>query len=454
MARKVVPRLPTNPSLFLGIPREIRDQVYRELLYSAKVEEPTTDIFIRRRYRFQVAILRCSRQTNIEATRVLYTENCLILIQLNWTPVPGCFPTMNWPPPQVSLDNAGLTLLRQKVAVSLRLTETVELSKRAPARLPERYFFMATPSELLTIAHQLSIGFRLRQTHPEGGWAVLTPQDLDVSLDFNLPDQHREQTKVLIDGMLGFGGLTNIRTVKTSGFDEHGTAALSSLIRSRNYSSAECLARSAELESRGDQYLLSSTSNQDHLAYRRYFDGVTYLQGNLRKPWDPEKVQALKDRVVWLNLACAIYQQLHGDKDLGRKWHDAWFKRLSDCSFDAVAKLHLYFSRHLVQGSCELEALYPLWLALRTRPGWPVTLALVDELDQRMRREPLLRARISAAFQTLVEPLRYQPPRLNTNLVYDGSTLDLEQDHEMAKLITDWPLEIFGRWPFEIPERW
>ncbi|KAI4183053.1 MAG: hypothetical protein LQ348_004750 [Seirophora lacunosa] len=452
--RKVAPRPPTNPSLFLGLPGEIRDQVYRELLCSAKVEEPTFDIFIHRRYRFQVAILRCSRQTNIEATRVLYTENCLILIQLSWTPAPGCFPIMNWPPPQISLDNAGLTFLRQKVAVSLALTATVGLSKQVPARLPERYFFMTTPSELLTIAHQLSMGFRSHQMEPQRGWHDLKSQDLAVSLDFNLPDQHGEQTKVLIDGMLGFDGLSNIRTVKTTGFDEHGTAVLSSLIRARNYNDVERLARSAELESRADQYLVASTPNQHHLAYRCYLDGVTYLQENIRTPLGTLRVQELRDRLVWFNVACAVYQQVHGDKDLGLRWYDAWYHRLSKCSFDAHAKLHLYFSRHFVQASRELHALYPLWLALRIRPGWPVSLAFVDELDQRMRREPQLKARISFAFEYLVEPLRYKPPLLYTKYQFSGLTLNWERESAIAKIITHWPFDYTGLRPYDIFEVW
>ncbi|KAL8650694.1 MAG: hypothetical protein Q9210_003676 [Variospora velana] len=369
---------------------------------------------------------------HIEATPILYTENCLILLQLNWEPPNYGFPSIAWPPPRPTADTGIWGSLHQKVAVNLRLNRTVK-SKRT-------WNLMATPFELLAIMHQLSIPDGRHQSAP-GRWPMLRPGTLELSLDTNILPRHKEQTKVLIDGLLGLGSLTNIRTLNISGLGARDTAALSSLIRSQGYSTDERLARASELISRGDRYLLSQTPNQHHLAYRCYFECAAFFQGCYcyRDDSNPRKIQALTNIWVWTNLAYASSLHHHGNEDYGRRWHEAWAPQLRNCSAVTVAKYYFLLSRTLMRASSELQALYPLWWALRTRPGWSVTLALADELDQRMRREPLLKARIATPFEILLGPLPTQPPRPMTTDVYDGSATASVEEYRAARIITQWP---------------
>ncbi|KAI4137392.1 MAG: hypothetical protein LQ341_005162 [Variospora aurantia] len=427
-----MPTSPSKPFPFFDLPKELREKVYRELLCSAKVEEPVLDVAIQRRYKFHVAILGCSRQMHIEATPILYAENCLILLQLNWEPPTYGFPGIVWPPPRPTADTGPWGFLYQKVAVNLRVNRTVQSNRT--------WSIMATPFELLAIMHQLSIPDGRHQSEPRR-WPMLRPGSLELSLDTNILHRHKEQTKVLIDGLLGLGGLTNIRTVNISGLGGRDTAALSSLIRSRGYSTDERLARASELISRGDRYLLSQTPNQDHLAYRCYYECTAFFQGfyYLRDDSNPGKIVALADICVWTNLAYASSLHHFGKEEQGRRWHEAWAPHLRNCLADTVAKYYFLLSRTLMRASSELQALYPLWWALRTRPGWPVTLALADELDQRMQREPLLKSRIATPFEVLVGPLRNQPPRPMTIDGYDGSATASVEEYRAARIITEWP---------------
>ncbi|KAF2442763.1 hypothetical protein P171DRAFT_433176 [Karstenula rhodostoma CBS 690.94] len=72
-----VPRSPARPSRFLGLPREIRNLIYRELLLNT---HPLI-VHMRRVHRFEAstipytAILRANKQVHDEAAAILYGEN-------------------------------------------------------------------------------------------------------------------------------------------------------------------------------------------------------------------------------------------------------------------------------------------------------------------------------------------------------------------------------------------
>lgn len=65
----------------MRLPRELRDQIYRELLVS-KEKEPNTEENVAR-CTLEPAILRCSKQVHEEAYRVLYEENVWIRFTLD-----------------------------------------------------------------------------------------------------------------------------------------------------------------------------------------------------------------------------------------------------------------------------------------------------------------------------------------------------------------------------------
>ena len=64
---------------FLSLPREIQDQMYRELLLQDLVWDQQSG-----RFDIQTSILHVSKQINNEASRILYKENCWILVETNY----------------------------------------------------------------------------------------------------------------------------------------------------------------------------------------------------------------------------------------------------------------------------------------------------------------------------------------------------------------------------------
>lgn len=64
-------------SRLLSLPRELRDQIYRELLLEDLVWDEPHD-----RYDLQPAILRVNKQVNEEASRILYDENCWVILEM------------------------------------------------------------------------------------------------------------------------------------------------------------------------------------------------------------------------------------------------------------------------------------------------------------------------------------------------------------------------------------
>lgn len=68
-----------NQKRILDLPRELRDQIYRELLLADKARNNETD-----KYALEPAILRANKQIHEECSQVLYKENTLVLITTNW----------------------------------------------------------------------------------------------------------------------------------------------------------------------------------------------------------------------------------------------------------------------------------------------------------------------------------------------------------------------------------
>ena len=64
---------------FLDLSRELRDQIYRELLF-----QPIGYAAARRRHKFEIAILRVNKQIHREGSRVLYAENAWAVFEMRW----------------------------------------------------------------------------------------------------------------------------------------------------------------------------------------------------------------------------------------------------------------------------------------------------------------------------------------------------------------------------------
>ena len=70
----------TKPFRLMDLPRELRDDVYRELLLPRNVRCKRVSDKKRRLFSFQPAILRVCKQTYQESSRVLYKETNWVLI--------------------------------------------------------------------------------------------------------------------------------------------------------------------------------------------------------------------------------------------------------------------------------------------------------------------------------------------------------------------------------------
>ncbi|KAL8751005.1 MAG: hypothetical protein Q9184_006216, partial [Pyrenodesmia sp. 2 TL-2023] len=305
MESQLLRKATTSPFSFLDLPREIRDKIYRELLCSHKVSEPMDELDVLQRYRFQVAILRCSRQTNFEAGAVLFNENCFILMEINtrelskrFDPHPILQNTIlrhsavkhEWPPSQLSVGRLrpdALTALRQRVAANIRIDNITELHDMESDR------FVVTPTELLMTTQLLSLPARCQQG---GAWPYMLMEFglWNCFLRINLPHRHRVHKETIIDGLLGLGGLTNINRVEVQGLAQTDEVRLSPLMRTSTYNFDECIARASVMEARGDRYLFSGDSEQGCLAYQSYYEGVAFLTF----PRDPRGVPKEKRKLL------------------------------------------------------------------------------------------------------------------------------------------------------------
>ena len=76
----------------LRLPRELRDEIYRELLLAAKVRDEVTE-----KVYLKPAIIRVNKQIHEESSRVLYKENAWVLIRMNWCGLVGSLLMQGYP---------------------------------------------------------------------------------------------------------------------------------------------------------------------------------------------------------------------------------------------------------------------------------------------------------------------------------------------------------------------
>ncbi|KAL8917441.1 MAG: hypothetical protein Q9208_007935 [Pyrenodesmia sp. 3 TL-2023] len=319
------------------------------------------------------------------------------------------------------------------VPVNIRIEDTTELPDAETDR------FIITPTELLTTTQLLSIPARCQQG---GAWPYIPMQFgfWTCRLRLNLFGRQRVHKETIIDGLLGLGGLTNINRVEVQGLTQTDEVRLSPLMRTSKYHIDECIARASVMEARGDRYLFSGDTEQGFRAYQSYYEGVAFLLF----PRDPhgvpeEKRKLLSGIEIWMSLACSLYLLLTGGykaDEIAIPWLRNCYRLLGDCSINQVAKFFLYFSIGMARKSYEGEAVYFLWCAMQARPGWGLAEDFADELQRRLQCEPALYAKISVPFQTLIEPLRRQPPRVVTRDDYDRLTATTNKEWEDAQILT------------------
>ncbi|KAL8723599.1 MAG: hypothetical protein Q9225_000141 [Loekoesia sp. 1 TL-2023] len=413
---------------FLDLPREIRDQIYRELLCSDKVYQPASEVGIARRYKYQVAILRCNKQINREATPVLYDENCLILFSLDWFLQDEDLKLLVQPSFGALFGcHDAFAILRKRAAVSVQLS-------LGPWNFPgEGDMFVITPWELHMTAQRLWISLL---THFGTIWTC--------KLRFKLSFKQRKHQQALIDGFLELRGLGSPFRVEVRGLNLPEPNSLSPLLEGDRLHTDDCIARASAFEGRGDCFLASADPDDEFLAYKNFHEGVIYLGGVLQhgryrrfNDLTEEKLQLLKKKQTWMNHACALYLINHGPLDVGLELLKACCKQWPTMSDVLLPKINYYYGRVLLRHSYELQAIYHLMLALRSRPGWAAAESQIHELAQRIRLMPPAKAdRVSSAFQAVLKPVLDGKTRILTVEDFSDKESEVWREIQLARKIT------------------
>ncbi|KAI4139299.1 MAG: hypothetical protein L6R39_006367 [Caloplaca ligustica] len=424
----VVSKMPAAPhSRFFDLPREIRDQIYRELLCSRKVYRPASDSGIGRRYNYQIALLRCNKQIHEEATPVLYQENCFIYGSLDWSITDLTLRSLVRP---FSHARRG-----HRKALSLPLAEIaafVQIRTSSDSLFGYGDHFVITPWEL-RLAMQ-----RLRREKPVSGPKTIWECGLGFSRSF----KSKTHRAALIDGFLGLQHLVRLPRFQVYGLTGPEANLLSVLWTGEAFLHIdECIAHASAFEDRGDNLLTSGDSNNEFLAYKNFYEGELYLASfgknrefTMLRGYTPKKLCTLTHKLAWMKLACAVYQMNHGPLVDGIESGTWWLRSYPLSSAKYSAKFGYYIGSVLMRHSKELQAIFYFSMALRARPGWDAVERKVDELKQRMQADFTLRSRIEMPFDLVLSPVCKKPCRILTDWEWAVESRDRVIHH--AKIIT------------------
>lgn len=232
---------------FLDLPAELRQQIYRELLCSNHVYKPASRDGLARRYEYQIAILRCNKKINAEATPILYRNNCLLFFELDWRCDDEILRSrvQNLSKGQLMNDHAAVTL-RKNASVCIQVAST----PFQPSITQEKSRFVITFWELHMVAQRL--------------WICLQTGDVlgiwSCDLRFQLSFKYRDYRNGLVDGLLGLRGPRLLLRTEITGIHPSISGLMSRTFRRRLLYMRDCIARASTFESRADDFLESGHS--------------------------------------------------------------------------------------------------------------------------------------------------------------------------------------------------
>ncbi|KAL9025989.1 MAG: hypothetical protein Q9196_005280 [Gyalolechia fulgens] len=418
-------------SPLLRLPLELRHQIFCELLCSKNVYQPVTSDAPARRYEYQVAILRCNRQINEEATPILYRDNCLLFFELDWFCADQGLRQLVLPlfKDRFMHDEAASTL-RKKAAVHVKVTSD-------PWKWPGagKDLFVITPWELQMTTQRL--------------WIYLQTEDLvkiwSCDIRFQLLFKQQKYRAELIDGLAGLRGPRPLSSGTIRGLEPSVSRAMLETFGTRTPHFNQCIDRASAFESRGDLLLESAERKDEFLAYKNFHEGATYIRGIFQRPgWrrnfsghNPYNVALLIEKHAWMSRACALYMINNGPLDHGLKCLDAcllyWPNMTHILTF---AKWACYYGRVLLDHGYELQAIYYLMMALRLRPAFPAATNQARKLEQRMPLMPPEKAgEVSEAFRIVLKPLMNGR---NARMTYENDdeeeVVELHHAQEITKI--------------------
>ncbi|KAI4179551.1 MAG: hypothetical protein LQ346_007172 [Caloplaca aetnensis] len=418
---------------FLSLPRETRDQIYRELLCSEKVYRPAAGSGISRRYDYQVSLLRCNKQVRDEASPFLYQENCFITISIDWY---ATYERLKLPlrpsPGAVVSCYAALATRQLEPALDIKL-RTNRRSSPGSVTQEKSNLFLVTPWELQLTLQLLCLSRdapRFSST-----WTC--------DLRFNLSATHSKYEGALIDGLLGIQSwLTRPVAITISGLDHPALSDLSDFASENGrLRFDDCFAHASTLEARGDSLLESGDLNNELLAYKYFYTGAAYvasLEGKRRfhKRITPEKLTSLQNKRLWLDLACSIYVMNNNPISPVAGFSFYRSELLSRLPVEVVAKSSLYLALVLMRHHKELQTIYYLRMALLACPGWPAAQRKVEELGRRILTDRAMKCRISKAFEAVLSSVYHQRCRTFTQSEWIQESRLRSKETKLAATVT------------------
>ncbi|CAD6593175.1 MAG: hypothetical protein ASARMPREDX12_006920 [Alectoria sarmentosa] len=346
------------PFRILSLPREIRDQIYRELLLLAD-KFPVTKTSS---YALEPAILRVNSQMHKECTRILYEENTWILITTNWVNLVRLYLEANHP--IVSHSPAGhLDAFIRKPALQVDL--------RDPHFSPQ-----SAQSSMLMIAHDVHSVFRsLTWEHD--------PMQVRFSVRFDprlsTKPEVRETLLLSLRDLRGVG-MTTVSGIETTTANELATLMMTPMKRMD-----ELFERVDAHKMRGDRQLaLGHFVN----AERIYYSGVMYLRWAKTKDWGElqdhslQRLEELMCRKSELDIDRAICYINDDDLNIPLDVHGL------DCPDPTRAQAHYQNGLSLLRLGKVSRTLEEFLQALKAQPGHKGADEYLDVIEAKLQVIP------------------------------------------------------------------
>ena len=246
-----------SSSAFLYLPRELRDQIYRELLLQELVWDEQSG-----RFNIQTSILRVSTQIKNEASRILYKENCWVLFETNYN---GRCVADFVPNDRSTLGQHCQPLVSSKHLASFPQDPFLRVRVMKGCSMINLAYFLTTPEGLRGICK------------------FFTSQDsrlVELTLHFNTAGRLREQ--LLSSAFEAFHEARGIGTASVFGLAAFSKGhQLAKFMKTRIKNLEELSAQASIFESRGDHSMQIKDFRTALREYSLGQDYATWIHGYL-----------------------------------------------------------------------------------------------------------------------------------------------------------------------------
>lgn len=369
-----------SPSRFLSLPRELRDQIYRELLLEDVAWDEPQD-----RYNLQPAILRVNKLVNEEASCILYDENCWVLFKIACNKDYDHILKKNY---CRSVSSSSVEVFPQQTFLK------VEVRGLWFVRKPVKYF-LTTVEGLLWTCKNFTCPFSF---HP-----------LDIKLYFNLSGKRRE---TLLDSALdAFQEARGIEHAAVFGTEPVSKGNdLAGLMMTRVQSLDELAIRAKVYETRGRQMLEANNireASHEYIVGRRYAEWAGHYLANILEDefldflgkggWSPY-TQA--SDFEYATILCLIKSGRTAEAIMTLDGHEHTTSEKS--------KKHFLRSIAFMCDGIRVEAIYEFIWALRWSLPAEATKDKIDALEAHLEEDPNPQMSIIFYYRSIQEIFQHQ----------------------------------------------